>query len=316
MKTVLIVGLCIGGLLVVFILFSAIAGNYFYNLALNSRKKKPVFSLGEADGMEGNEQPISTQEEKAWFCENCHAVSLRSRDGIGLRAYQLDGPPDSNQWAIIVHGYTNCAADFSCAAIHFREKGFHVLAPDLRGHGASGGDTIGMGWLDRLDLIQWISWLLERHADAQIVLYGVSMGAAAVLMATGEALPANVKCAVEDCGYTSAEEQFSWVLKKEFHLPKVPIYYAASLITRLRGRYWFSEASALNQVSKSRTPTLFIHGTNDAFVPFSMCGRLYEAAACEKQTLAVEGAIHALSHRVAPTLYWETLFQFVQKHLD
>ena len=46
----------------------------------------------------------------------------------------------------------------------------------------------GMGWLDRLDIISWINWIIEQDPDAQIVLHGVSMGAATVMMTSGESL--------------------------------------------------------------------------------------------------------------------------------
>ena len=51
------------------------------------------------------------------------------------------------------------------------QQGYHVLTPDLRGQGKSGGKLIGMGWPDRLDLLQWIHYLIERFgSEIQIVL--------------------------------------------------------------------------------------------------------------------------------------------------
>ena len=41
---------------------------------------------------------------------------------------------------------------------------------------------MGMGWHDRLDIKEWICWLVRQYPDSEIVLYGVSMGAAAVMM--------------------------------------------------------------------------------------------------------------------------------------
>ena len=91
---------------------------------------------------------------------------------------------------------------------------------------------------------------------------------------------------------------------------------ATSVLSKIRDGYDFKQASALAQVKKSRIPTLFIHGSSDELVPYSMLGELYAAAACEKEKLTVEGAGHALSSSVAPTLYWRTVEDFIAKYLD
>ena len=45
--------------------------------------------------------------------------------------------------------------------------------------------------------------------DAEIVLHGLSMGAATVLMVSGERLPEQVKAIIEDCGYTSVSVSYT-----------------------------------------------------------------------------------------------------------
>lgn len=90
---------------------------------------------------------------------------------------------------------------------------------------------------------------------------------------------------------------------------------AASLISKARDGYDFNQASALEQVKKSNTPTLFIHGSEDELVPYDMLGELYSAAACEKEKLTVEGAGHAMSSSVDPELYWNTVESFIKKYI-
>ena len=65
------------------------------------------------------------------------------------------------------------------------------------------GRAIRMGWLDRLDVLRWMEVANALFGgNTQIVLYGVSMGAATTMIAAAEeSLPACVRCAVEDCGY-------------------------------------------------------------------------------------------------------------------
>ena len=135
------------------------------------------------------------------------------------------------------------------------------------------------------------------------------------MMTSGEALPPNVKVIVEDCGYTSVWDEFSGQLKEQFGLPSFPIMQAASLMTKLRARYWFSEADAVKQVAKSTTPMLFIHGEDDSFVPFWMLDVLFEASGCEKEKFIVSGAGHGVASSADPDGYWAAVGTFVEKHI-
>ena len=49
------------------------------------------------------------------------------------------------------------------------------------------------------------------------------MGAATVLMASGDELPSNVKAIIADSGYTSVWDIFASEAKKRFNIPKFPV---------------------------------------------------------------------------------------------
>ncbi|MGV2687118.1 alpha/beta hydrolase, partial [Clostridium perfringens] len=124
--------------------------------------------------------------------------------------------------------------------------GYNVLIPDLRAHGNSEGSYIGMGWNDRLDIIEWINLIIKNYENTEIILHGVSMGAATVSMVSGENLPNNVKVIIADCGYTSVWKQFSHKLKGLYSLPDFPVMHASSLVSKFRAGYNLRKASALN----------------------------------------------------------------------
>ena len=194
-------------------------------------------------------------------------------------------------------------------------RGYNVLMVDLRGHGESEGDYIGMGWHDRLDVIDWANYLIEKNPNCKIILHGVSMGGATVMMTTGEDLPGNIKVAIEDCGYTSIWDEFKMQLKELYNLPTFPVLNAASTVCKIKAEYILEEGSAVEQVRKSKTPTLFIHGELDSFVPFEMLDKVYEAANCKKEKLVIKGAAHAESASVNPELYWKTVDRFIEKNI-
>ena len=135
------------------------------------------------------------------------------------------------------------------------------------------------------------------------------------MMTSGERLPSNVRVVIEDCGYTSAWEEFAYELKTLFHMPTFPALYNANVITKIRAKKKKKKASAIKQVAKSKTPTLFIHGDKDKFVPFYMLDKLYDAASCKKEKLVIKNAGHAEAQRVEPERYWRGVRRFIKHHL-
>lgn len=196
-----------------------------------------------------------------------------------------------------------------------KKEGYNLLIPDLRGHGQSEGDYIGMGWDDRKDIIQWMNYIIQKDKNASIILYGVSMGGATVMNASGEKLPSQVKVIIEDCGYTSVWDMLKTRIRMNEWQSEVALNMA-SLVTKIRAGYALGDVQPIQQVKKSQIPILFIHGGNDDFVPVSMVNELYNAAKCPKEKLIVEGAGHANSCSVNSDLYYTTILKFIHKHME
>ena len=287
-----------------------IAGNFLFKLALDPKSSKSaIFSN---DDFEAKEQ--MKLENNKWLEENASDVYIESKK-LRLHSYEVKAKKESKVWVIAVHGYTDSAYFMVGAAKQFLNYGYNVLMPDLRAHGKSEGRYIGMGWPDRLDLMQWIDYLIATYGNIKIILYGISMGAATVMMTSGERLPSNVRVVIEDCGYTSAWEEFAYELKTLFHMPTFPALYNANLITKIRAGYSLKKASAIKQIKKSKLPMLFIHGDQDKFVPFYMLDKLYESANCKKEKLVIKNAGHAEAQWIEPEKYWHTVRKFIKKYI-
>lgn len=257
----------------------------------------------------------SWKETKEWLGQaKRQKLSLESEDGYRLVAEQFPAEEAGHKWALLLHGYTGWKEELYPFALWYHEKGYHVLAPDLRCQGESEGDFIGMGWTDRLDCRLWIQEILRQDPKAEIVLHGQSMGASAALMIAGDgSFEGHIKAVVSDCAYTDAYSMFEGKIKEWFHLPAFPLVDSACLALRLRGGYNLRDASALLAVENSQIPTLFIHGDCDAMISVQMVYELYEAAICEKELLVVKGAGHAQSQDKDPDTYYGTIEAFLEK---
>ena len=223
----------------------AVAGEYFYRFALTQQiDKTAAFNAphnrptGAPRGtLAADREWLNAQPHEDWW--------LTSGDGLQLHALCVRAGGNA-PWAVLCHGYTGQASGMAEYARRFYDAGFSLLLPDARGHGQSEGGYIGMGWPERRDIAAWVQRVTAENGAPDIVLMGVSMGAATVMMTAGEPLPPNVRAIVEDCGYTTAWEEFRYQLKKTYGLPPFPVLYTADALLR-RGHAWGDIRRALER---------------------------------------------------------------------
>ncbi|MEG0366855.1 MAG: alpha/beta fold hydrolase, partial [Coprobacillus sp.] len=174
-------------------------GNYLYDYTLNPNAQHNI-----AENIQTNDEV--EQESRQWLDKNSQEVSIQSDDNLKLHGYSIT--QESHTYVIMVHGYRSDGASIISPIKKMKNQGYNLLIPDLRGHGLSDGDYIGMGWDDRYDILKWIDYIIQKDSQASIVLYGVSMGGATVMDVAGENPPSQVKAIIEDCGYTSVWDVF------------------------------------------------------------------------------------------------------------
>ncbi|RJE88759.1 alpha/beta hydrolase [Paenibacillus sp. 1011MAR3C5] len=304
--------------IIVLVLAAGIIGAsfYFYNVAIARADKSFLNGNPDLEVGASAENPYE-RNDQWWEAQPFEEWSMESEDGLRLHAYYLEASQPSDITVIIAHGYSGHAALMTNFAQMYSEKlGYNVLLPDARGHGRSGGRYIGFGWPERRDYVGWIRKVIEKNGgQSQLILHGVSMGGATVMMTSGESLPRQVKAIIEDCGYTSAKKQLAYQLKRMYKLPSFPLLQTTSLVTKWRAGYSFSEASALEQVKKSKTPILFIHGDTDLFVPTAMVNELYEQGPEQKELLIIPGAGHGLARHIDPETYDRAVIGFIKKYV-
>ena len=259
---------------------------------------------------------------KPWIdsLKNCNAfrdTTIVNAEGLKLNGYYIRADKPTRKTALLIHGYTDCA--FSMLTIGYlynHELHYNILLPDMQHHGKSEGKAVTMGWKDHYDMLLWAKAANNIFGDSiEMVVHGISMGGATTMMVSGEPQPSYIKCYVEDCGYTSAWDEFSYELKEMFHLPDFPLLYSASALCKIKYGWSFGEASALNQVKKCKLPMLFIHGNVDTYVPSRMVLPLYEAKPEPKELWVVKGATHAQSYRNETKAYTARVAQFVNKYI-
>ncbi len=228
----------------------------------------------------------------------CEEVQIESYDGLKLfgRYYHYE---DSAPVVIFFHGYrSNSIRDGSAMYMLGERKGINVLLVEQRSHSKSEGKTITFGIRERHDCESWVQYVVKRFGKkTKIVLWGVSMGAATVLMAADLDMPKNVKGIVADCGFSSPREIIREVIK-QMKFPVGPAYWLAKLGARIYGRFNLEETSAMETLKNSKVPVFLVHGKEDDFVPCSMSQTNFDVCTSEKELVIIEKAGHAMSYYV------------------
>lgn len=318
-KKLKIVGIVSAGVLALVLAGGYLVGDYFVDYALASKGPdyhdplSPTYEKGELElaNLAINDAKVAHLEELVGYEE----ITIETVDGLKLYAKEFVQPVVTNDWLVAVHGYTSSHETVIDVAADFYEQGYNVIVPDLRGHGLSEGDWITMGWKDGRDVVSIAEYIVDKNAQAEIVLFGQSMGAATVMMAAGDdALPEQVKVVIEDCGYTHAYTMFTEQLEARFGLPSFPILDLAALVGRLQVGINLKEISPEKALENADVPILFIHGLEDGFVLPYMVYELYDSYQGEKELMVVEGADHTASRNLERERYYDTVYSFIAQH--
>jgi len=240
-------------------------------------------------------------------------IMIKSYDNIDLYADFIKHD-EAKATVIMLHGYrSNFLVDLNFMIKRIYDAGYNVLLPYQRGCGKSGGNCISFGIKERYDLLYWTNYLNEK-SNLPIVYYGVSLGASTSVMATGFN-PKNVKCVISDCGFQSPWDICVHVLKRNFHLPPFPFLYICNLYGKLFAKFTLNDYSCKEALKNNTIPILYIHGTEDDFVPLWMGKDNYECTHSKKDMLIIEGAIHAQSSLIDEKTYEKRVLDFINENI-
>ncbi len=253
------------------------------------------------------EEHIRSLETEVW--------EMESYDGLRLVAHWY---PCENAQRIIVamHGWrSNWANDFGTVCDVWHDSGCSVLYVEQRGQGESDGEYMGFGMTERFDCRDWVNMVDAQNTERlPIYLCGVSMGAATVLMASNLELPDTVCGIIADSGFTSPHAIWKHVVNNNLRMTYGIRGKIAEEMCRKKTTFGSNEITATDALRETTIPVLFIHGTDDNFVPVTMTYENYKACASPKHLLVVPGADHAMSFYIDQAAYESAVQNFWKEY--
>lgn len=211
-------------------------------------------------------------------------VRIVASDGTPLVGSLLPGPAASSPAVVLVHGFAAHRRKPSYARLADRLAAHaHVLAIDLRGHGASGGEST-FGNREELDVRAAVAWLRER-GHRRVVVVGASMGATSVLhaLATGTRVEAAV---VVSAPATIDEDPASEIMQRLKRLWESPVSRAgmrwAIGVRVVHPSRWQPPGHPRDLATHVDVPLLVVHGEDDAYFPVTDAHALTDATSTSR----------------------------------
>ncbi len=291
--------------------------NSFAKMALEREPKtdrnmqKMANRVSGGDGKDEETKQLVNEAIERLKDEPIETVEMESFDGLKMIGHWY---PCDNAKRIIVamHGWRSTwLSDFAIISEFWHNNGCSILFAEQRGQGESDGDYIGFGLAERHDCIEWVKWVNANIGDElPIYLCGLSMGASTVLMASSLPKPDNVHGIMADCGFTSPHAIGKYVTENNLHFSYSPIGKAVDDIFKHKIQIETSNYSTVDAMKENTLPILFVHGTDDRFVPVEMTYENYKACTAPKRLLIVPGAGHARSYLTQKELYQKAVLDF------
>ncbi len=246
--------------------------------------------------------------------EPCERVSITSRDGLKLRGrLYLRGGPEAPV-DLCFHGWRATGLrDFSGGGLFLLGERHNVLLVDQRAQGDSEGRTMAFGVMERWDCLAWLEYIQNRlELRGPVTLYGVSMGAATVLLTSALPLPGNVRCIIADSPYSSPAAILGKV-SRDMGLPEKPALAMMRFGAALFGGFSFDGVNCMEAVKHTRVPILLIHGEEDRFVPLEMSREIAAANPEMIRLVTFPGAGHGLSYLTDTERYRHEVSEFCRR---
>lgn len=238
-------------------------------------------------------------------------VTFASTDGNQLSGWYL---PATTQTVTIImtHGLFRSRYEMLDRGVALWREGYGVLLYDLRRHGQSAAEFSTIGYDERHDVLAAVKFVHERAPMNRIVLMGVSMGAAATLLAAPDA--GDILAVIAESSFLSFTDTV-WHHLSLGHIPTVPFAPLLVEFTAWRLNFKPTDFDVRKSVPKISCPILFIGGGADVRMPnATVLEPLYAAAKNPlKSKLIIADAKHGHAYDQDPNEYLQGINDFLQR---
>ena len=168
--------------------------------------------------------------------------------------------PNAVGTVILFHGYNGNKGNLLPEAAYFRSLGYNTLLMDFRAHGNSEGLTCSVGYKEAGDV--YTAWnFVAGKTNKPIVLWGVSMGAAAILKAVPEYHLTPEKIILE-CPFATLTDAVKSRMRA-VNLPATPLAQILTFWGGIEQGFWGPGWKPSEYAKEIHVPVLYFYGAKD-----------------------------------------------------
>ena len=222
-------------------------------------------------------------------------VELKTEDGLKIVAHEVkvDKP---KAMVIFLSGIQKpSVTTFFGHGKMLKDNGYGSLLVEMRAHGESDGEVIGLGFKEYIDVKAAVKHIEDKYSEIPIVVYGVSMGGATAINSIGEI--EEIDGLISMSAYASWEDVFydnmiSMDAPKAYAKLQKPFL---KIYTTFKYGLKSLSISPKNEIKKlGDRPALLIHSKEDSQISFKNFERIMENAPDHVETLIIEGDNHMI----------------------
>lgn len=237
----------------------------------------------------------------------CEVCRIAGREGVELEAWRV---PRATSDALVVmfHGYGSCKGRLLKEARAFHDLGYETVLVDFRGSGGSSGHETTLGVYEADDVATAVEFAKSLAQERPIVLYGRSMGSAAILRAIALA-GVDPAAVIIECPF----DRLLTTVENRCSAMGVPAFPLAPLLV-----FWGSVQHGMNGFAHNpveyaasvRCPTLLMHGSQDSRVSLSEARSICDRLAGDKRFVVFDAG-HESYVAVDPELWQRSVADFL-----
>lgn len=235
-------------------------------------------------------------------------LAFDNGQGVTIKGWHVD-VEESRGVVLLLHGLGGSRWQMVPRAKFLQRAGYSSVLIDLRAHGESEGDEIGLGWLERHDVRATYEFAREAHPGEPVFAVASSLGGASLLLTEGleldgvvlEAVYSRIRPAVRN-RVALRSDALSGILTE-------------LLLVQLRPRLGVSEAdlAPIDGLAKLDCPVLIMAGAQDVYTPASETREMFAAANEPKELWLLEGVGHFDLQSAAPSEYERRVLALLER---
>jgi pimeloyl-ACP methyl ester carboxylesterase len=278
----------------------------------------PYWIATVATGAKTRRQDLQQTETPKDFGADFKPVEFETEDGVTIRGWLLPAR-EGKATIIFSHGLFRSRRELLERAVDLWRLGYGALLYDSRNHGESGPSRTGLGYLERLDAKAAVNYLREKEANpGPVVLFGISMGASAALLAASET--PEVAAVIADSSFLSFRDTTDHHINLFLGLPAFPLANEVRAFIEWRAGFDGDDLSPVDAVGRlGNRPVLFIAAANDKRMPPDIARKLHDASSSPlRDLLIVEGPgsdVHGHAYQTDRRLYIDRVSRFLESAL-